>query len=73
MDTKIDILREKYPYHKIKCEPQEKCKVCKGTGEHLNGYGEMTLCICTCVGLDGIGELFNDFVKRELKELRKNQ
>ena len=73
MTIKIEVLKEKYPYHKIKYEPQQDCRVCKGTGEHLNGYREITLCICTCVDFWQIGRIFGDFVKKELNELRKNE
>ena len=61
---------KKYPGHKVKYEPQETCRACGGTGEHKNGYGEITLCICTCVDFPQIGGLFGDFVKKELNELR---
>ena len=67
----LDELRAKYPYHKIKYVPQLNCDACHGEGEHLNGYKEMSLCICTCVGFSGIGGLFKDFVKKELDALRR--
>ena len=73
MTTKINILKEKYPHHKIKYDPQLDCRACNGTGEHLNGYREMTLCICTCVDFGDIGGIFGDFVQKELGELRKSQ
>ena len=66
----IYYLRQKYPNHKIKYEPQKDCEACNGTGEHLNGLGEQTLCICTCVKLDGIGGIFKDFIDRELDAIR---
>lgn len=68
---KIAVLREKYPYHKIKYEPQSNCTACNGTGEHLNGFHEMTLCICTCVNMEGIGGLFKDFINKELSKDEK--
>lgn len=70
MEDILDRLKNKYPEHNVKYHPQPNCDACAGTGEHKNGYGEMTLCICTCVSLDGIGGLFKDFVSKELSELR---
>ena len=65
----LKVLQEKYPYHKVKHEPQSNCEACGGTGECTNKYGTRP-CICTCVDLKGIGGLFKDFVDKELKELR---
>ena len=68
MKTQIEKLKKKYPHHNVKYEPQKSCKRCNGTGEHLNGFREMTLCICTCVGLPDIGGLLSDFVSKELNK-----
>ncbi len=65
--SKVEELKDKYPHHNVKYNPQLDCRACKGRGEHLNGYKEMKLCICTCVRLDEIGGLFMDFVDRELR------
>ena len=58
----IHSLQIKHPHHKVRYEPQVSCKRCNGTGEHLNGRKETTLCICTCVGLEGIGEAFSETI-----------
>lgn len=71
MSEKLDGLKAKYPEHKVKYEPQETCDACGGTGEQLNGLRETTLCICTCVELEGIGGLFKDHVDKQLKDLRE--
>lgn len=71
MSEKLDSLKAKYPEHKVKYEPQESCDACSGTGEHLNGLGEVSLCVCTCVGLEDIGGLFKDHVAKQLKDLRE--
>lgn len=70
MNERLESLKVKYPEHKVRYEPQELCDACGGTREHLNGLREMTLCICTCVGLEDIGGLFKGHVAKQLKDLR---
>ena len=69
MSDIIELLQRKYPEHNIKYLPQSNCGSCKGRGEHKNKYG-WGLCICTCVGLEGIGGYLKEFVDKELKEIR---
>ena len=69
----VEELKSRHPEHKIKYAPKESCGSCKGRGEYRNKNGDVILCICTCVGLDGIGSLFKEFVDKELQELRNNK
>lgn len=64
-----DDLRKKYPRHKIKYKPQADCVSCHGTGEYSNRAGGTTLCICTCVDLEGIAELFQRSIKKQRQEM----
>ncbi|MBW7992828.1 MAG: hypothetical protein FVQ84_22800 [Planctomycetes bacterium] len=66
----IENLKKKYPEHNIICEPQKECQACEGTGEHLNGMKEKTLCICTCVELEDIGKLFMGHISTEMQKMR---
>jgi hypothetical protein len=79
----IDQLRQKYPMHNVKNAPASDCPVCHGTGEFINPYKEVHLCICTCMSGDEkcrklLTEMFQDFIqsmihKVELKTKRSKE
>ena len=64
-----DDLKKKFPLHKIEYKPQRDCAACKGIGEYLNKLGTTTLCVCTCVDLDGVGGMLQRMVVKERKAL----
>ena len=44
----IDLLKNKYPDHRVYKEPLDKCPLCKGSGEFLM-WNVDTLCLCVAL------------------------
>jgi hypothetical protein len=70
--TTIDDMRKKYPGVNFYNAPNVNCKVCHGTGEHLNGFKELTFCICTFVDHE-FSNLAADCMKDAINKLKHNR